>query len=200
MCIKKNNPGCDPCEPCELQDCETGKLTNTEVTISGFPATRQLTLRGGSISGERRVTWSGFDQINDVYNLTPDENCNYFILEVDFDVTVTWSINRFPDDPCDCLDYDELITCTIPFRLTVSEGGISVTRRSLGTTTPCESGTIAPSSGQLADMEWNTIIARNSNWCTEHEESLTISGGICFTDCGDTAVGVNVEWVPTITP
>jgi hypothetical protein len=127
MCIKKNNPGCDPCEPCELQECEgEGFLTNTEVTISGFPATRQLTIRGGSISGERRVTWSGFDVLNDSYSLVPDEDCNYSDTVIDFDVTVTWSINRFPDDPCDCLDYDELITCTWPYRAFIGHGGIAV--------------------------------------------------------------------------
>jgi hypothetical protein len=49
-------------------------------------------------------------------------------------------------------------------------------------------------------MTWETIIQRMSNWCVEHDEELTLSGGLCFTDCGDTAVGVNVNWLPTIEP
>jgi hypothetical protein len=50
------------------------------------------------------------------------------------------------------------------------------------------------------DLMWNFGIERDSNWCVEKDSELTLSGGICFTPCLDTAVGINVNWTPTITP
>jgi hypothetical protein len=50
------------------------------------------------------------------------------------------------------------------------------------------------------DLMWNFAIERDSNWCVEKDSELTLSGGICFTPCLDTAVGINVNWTPTITP
>lgn len=198
MCIKKNNPGCDPCEPCELTQCESGSLTGVDIEVSGIPATRQLTIRSGFT--ERRVTWSGFDILNGLYSLEVDEDCNYLDTIIDFDVTVTWGINRTPDDPCDCLDYDEEITCVWPYRASIGWGGFGFISIWDGFEAICESGTLLPNSQQFNDMLWETAIARNGNWCSPLTENLTLSGGICFSDCGDTAVGITVEWTPVITP
>lgn len=199
MCIKKNNPGCDPCEPCELLDCGTGVLSNTEVTISSTPATRQYTYRSGGV--EYQVTYEGYDFINGTYNLTPDADCNYFnlIIGFDVDITVRWTSTLDPG-ACNCTGYDEgPITCTVPMELIISEGGISVSYNVLGgfsAATDCDTGTAFPN---FLNQIWEFSITRNSSWCVEHDEELTISGGLCFTDCGDTATGVNVNWTPTIT-
>jgi len=197
MCIKKNNPGCDPCEPCELQECEgEGFLTNTEVTIANTPATRQFTTRINGV--EYQVTYEGYDFINGTYNLTPDENCNYFNLYIEFMVTVTVEWRTIFDFDCYCGGYDQgPNTCEVPMRLIIDEGTIVVEydqyRQSEIDCTPA-------SIPLFLNLMWNFFIQRDSNWCVEKDSELTLSGGICFTPCLDTAVGINVNWTPTITP